>query len=270
MGRNRMKALAINTVGIIVITVVSIVLVFQFVKGNLANMLFSMYCKLSSLFSFTPPECKKEEIIKEVYIAETSNYGFSKELLKYILLCWKNYRNSNNFVTCYKVRITKLPVENVTEENVTKVLKKEYGCEEFQNFDYECGAMDNLVWLVDGDVILIDENVLKEAINYASVPKTLLESPISFQYFLTKKSELITLLKEVYPQTICNVLGCDWYYDPKALQVYFNFTNEIIKYDIPLILSYLERNGNVFSPIRSQTILFIKYNPKRNCVEVVG
>ena len=164
-----------------------------------------------------------------------------------------------------------MPVENVTELNITKVLREEYLCEYFQNSDYDCGVMDNLVWYVDGKIksTLTSIDVLN-AINNVSIPTTLFKD--NFTITIPKsKLEMKKMLEKDIPQEICKKILCNnWHYNSSNYAVIFNVSSKILKYDIFQVLSFLEKNGFIHSPINMQKVLFIKYNKERNCVEVIG
>jgi hypothetical protein len=92
-------------------------------------------------------------------------------LLAHIIACWDNAEIKGIYKShpCYELRLSG-HVENVTEGNVTNILIKEDHCKSIENSDYGCGAKNQILWNIDGDIInnqtivLIEYNVSSEAI----------------------------------------------------------------------------------------------------------
>ena len=156
-----MKGLALETIILLIIGIAGLLILLGLYTGTFkpaANWFYcNVYYKLAPVFNpkITLPDfCKAEENLNVVEIKESSNKAFSRILLAYIIACWKEaeLKGLDKSHPCYELRLLK-EVDNVTEKNVTDVLIKEDHCSSIENSDYECGAQNNILWKVDGNVI---------------------------------------------------------------------------------------------------------------------
>jgi hypothetical protein len=170
-----MKALALETIVAVIIAMAGI-MVFLYFTGFLKSSSNWFYCnvflKIQNLFSrqqiSMPETCKdyaKEEV-KVEEIEESDNRIVSRMILAYIIACWNEaeLKGLNKDHPCYEIHL-KNKVDDVTEANVTRVLIEEDGCKSIENSDYGCGALDQILWRVDGEIIRNQETIL---IRYSS------------------------------------------------------------------------------------------------------
>ena len=158
-----MKALALETIVAAIIAIAGII-IFLHLTGALKNASNWFYCnvfiKIQSLFSgqrFSIPNVCKDYIKEEVKveeISEVNNRIVSRILLAYIISCWREaeLKGLNRDHSCYEIHF-KWSVDNVTEFNVTKVLIEEDRCKSIENADYGCGAQNQILWNVEGEII---------------------------------------------------------------------------------------------------------------------
>lgn len=157
-----MKGLALNVIWGLIIAISGMLVFLFLVTGTFRSAANWFYCnvywKVASFFReevSIPEVCKG---LRRVYaklerIDETNNELFSRKLLAYIIACWKDAEMRGIYEShpCYELR---LPggVENVSEEDVTRILLKEDRCTSIENFPV-CGARDQIVWSVEGGLI---------------------------------------------------------------------------------------------------------------------
>jgi len=159
-----LKGLALNVMFGFLIAVVAVILFISLVTGSLQNAAKWLYCdayiKTVSFFwgqetASIPKGCKFEESPPEVVeINEQDNKIFSRQLLAYIIKCWKEVEIKRLYKThsCYELNLLK-EVDSVTEENVTSILINEDHCKSIENSDYGCGAKNQIIWDIDGKII---------------------------------------------------------------------------------------------------------------------
>lgn len=158
-----MKALAIETIFLIIIATASAMLFIALVGFyNPASRSFfcNFYMSFVGLFSkqvAIPEVCKKMDIspeLKTVEVCESDKIKFSRILLSYIISCWKivEVRNMSEDSGCYEIKL-KCKTDDVSEENVTYILKKEDRCRSIENSDFGCGERDQILWRVGGGII---------------------------------------------------------------------------------------------------------------------
>jgi hypothetical protein len=158
-----MKGLALETIVAAIIAIAGVIVflsLFGFFKGASNWFYCNIFVKIQSLFvrqDVSIPEACREYIkeeVKRVEISESDNKIFSRILLGYIIACWKDaeMKGLNKDHACFELEL-KNEVEDVTEENVTKILIEEDRCKSIENSDYNCGAKDQILWKVENDVI---------------------------------------------------------------------------------------------------------------------
>jgi len=158
-----MKGLALETIVAAIIAIAGVI-IFLHLIGTFKNASNWFYCnifiKIQSFFSgqrFSIPNVCKDYTKEEVKIEEVSeidNKIVSRMLLAYIISCWREaeMKGLNKDHSCYEIHF-KRSVYDVSEFNVTKVLIEEDGCKSIENADYGCGAQDQILWKVYGEVI---------------------------------------------------------------------------------------------------------------------
>lgn len=162
--RWKVKGLALNIIFSLVIALVAVMLFISLVSGTLQNAAKFFYCdvyfKVVTFFmgqetASIPKTCKPtEDQAKVVEVRSQDNKVFSRELLAYIITCWKETEIKQMYKThsCYELHLMKI-VDNVTEQNVSSILINEDHCKSIDNSDYDCGDKDQIVWNIDGNVI---------------------------------------------------------------------------------------------------------------------
>jgi len=279
------KGLALHTIAAFIIAIIGVSVFLLLVSGNMQEAINTIYCKTylwianSIPFAETPtiPEiCTPKKYLASERINERDNKVVSRILLALTISCWKQaeiLRKEEDF-GCYEVKISN-KVENVTEANLSTVLIEEDHCKSIENSDYGCGVKNQIVWDVEGKILFLTKNIMAEVINNNTYPSEIPvnESMIPNLSSLTKKSELREYLKDEIPSKICwyfNSIGKSCSFTLKNNIVTFNITSKIYNYDIDLILSELEREGKIYSPINTQPVIFIKYDASREAVVIKG
>ena len=159
-----MKGLAINIIFSLIIALVGVIVFISLVTGALQDAANWFYCdvyfKVTSFFlgqetASIPKSCVPSEaqpVVAE--IKDQSNGMVSRELLSYIITCWKETEIKQLYKThpCYELHLT-AQVGDVTEQNVTDILINEDRCKSIENSDYGCGSKDQILWEIDGSVI---------------------------------------------------------------------------------------------------------------------
>jgi hypothetical protein len=158
-----MKALALETIVAAIIAMAGMI-TFLYLTGFFKNASNWFYCnvflKIQNLFSkqqiSVPEACKdymKEEV-KVEEIDESNNRIVSRMILAHIINCWNKaeVKGLNKDHACYEIHL-KRSIDDVTEDNVTRVLIEEDRCKSIENSDYGCGAQDQILWKVEGEVI---------------------------------------------------------------------------------------------------------------------
>ncbi|RLI75161.1 hypothetical protein DRP04_13770, partial [Archaeoglobales archaeon] len=175
-----MRGLALNTVFALLIAIAAAAIFLSLVTGTFKRASDWIYCKvyvgIANFFSrgeFTLPVICKEMFggrVERVEITEREKEIVARELLSYIIACWKKTELTEAYYThtCYEIR---LPgnVEDVSEKDVSRILLEEDKCKSIQNWDYGCGAKDQIIWSVEGKVNLTAEQ-LSKAINEVTTP----------------------------------------------------------------------------------------------------
>lgn len=276
-----MRGLALNIVWAMIIAVASVLVFLSLISGTFkhaANWLYcNLYIKLLTSFSraATLPEFCRYEIkfhgeVRE--IKERSNLAFSRTLLAYIIACWKGaeLREFYQSHPCYELHLAG-SVENVTEANLSEVLINEDRCKSIENSDYGCGERNQILWDVDGEVALTEQN-LSDAINRFTTPNPIPVNPemIPSLANVKRKLQLINFLASDVPETICSSIDCQWTYNDTLDWVILTVGQNRYLYRIDYITSYLEKVGLINSSISDQRILLVRYNGPKEGVEVIG
>jgi len=285
-----MKGLALDVVWSIVIAMASVLLFLGIVTGTLKNAANWIYCdifmKIINLFSGSetasvPESCKdivgSEAII--VKVLDTDNEIFSRKLLSYIIVCWKEAEVKGLYEShpCYDLRLSGA-VDDVSEKNVSDILIKEDRCISIENSDYGCGEQDQILWSVDGMIKHLTRQNISDALNEFIYPKKIvfIEDKIPQIDDVKTKSKLKTFLSKDVPESICKSLKtkCSWKFIKSTNDILFNINEDgktkQYSYNVDQILFYIEKNGFVDSFINNQKILLVKYNGVRDAVEVIG
>lgn len=292
-----MKGLALEVVWSIIIAMVGVLIFLLLITGTFKNAANWFYCdiymKIINFFSGSglasiPEQCKgvvkgesKREDVKDV-----DNKIFSRKLLAYIIACWNELEVKGLYEShpCYELRLSG-NVENVSEENVSSILVNEDHCRSIENsdfneiLDYDCGAKNQILWSVDGEVKSLTRNDVATAINAFTEPT---EIPIDENMIpsienIKTRIELKKFIVDDVPKFICNSPGVrciEWNYVKSNGYVWINIVdgNDYIvrAYSSDAIISDLEKKGMIESVISNQKIILIQYNGEKDAVEVMG
>jgi len=171
------KGLEINLIWIVLLAVLSVVVLIGMTTQTFQPLAYRLYCdvylKIVGIFSHLetsslPAYCKPNTgyEVQVVDINDQDNKIFSRNLLSYIISCWKETEIKENYKThtCYELHPLKL-VQDVTEESVTNILIKEDLCRSIENSDFGCGVMNQIIWNVDGSIINDQKIILIEYAN---------------------------------------------------------------------------------------------------------
>ncbi len=157
------KGVALNFVIMLIIAVVGVITFIMLITGSLQNATTSIYCntyvKLLNIIPSSegptiPEMCRIKKHIESEDLEGTDNKIVSRKLLAYIISCWNNVdalHIEGNY-SCYELRLSG-NIENVTEENVSRILVREDHCKSIENSDYGCGAKDQIIWEIGGDIL---------------------------------------------------------------------------------------------------------------------
>lgn len=284
--RLKMKGLALNVVWGLIIAIASVLVFLSLITGTFKNAANWFYCdvyiKVISFFTNSeiasvPDTCRPtiKDHAKVETVDDTDNKIFSRKLLAYIIACWGEAEIKGIFEShpCYELRLSE-HVENVSEGNVTQILIKEDHCKSIENSDYGCGAKNQIVWSIDGEVLsLTEQNVLDE-INLFTVPNQIPGINIGMIPSVAGIKETIQLkgfLAKDVPTSICGAITCDsWNYNRSTDLVLFNISSNIYNYSIDSIMSDMEIKGFTNSTINYQKILLVEYNGPKDAIEVIG
>jgi hypothetical protein len=288
-----MKGFAFNVVIAILIAIVGVSIFIMLISGSLQNASTTIYCntyvKLINLIPSSegpiiPEICRFNAAIKTKEFDYTDNKIVSRILLAYIIQCWNDVENLriDDDYSCYELRVSGM-IDNVTEENVSSILIKEDHCSSIENSDYNCGAKNQIMWDVDGNISSsLNKSIMVNIINNNTLPNPIPvnESMIPDLSDLIKKSELSNYLREEIPESICGNVSinpnttCE--YNINISLVNFNITDlttnnsQYYLYNIDNILAYLEKIHLIYSPINTQKVLLIRYDSQRECIVVKG
>jgi hypothetical protein len=287
------KGLALSIVIAMIVAFIGITVFIMFITTDMNSALNTIYCntfvKIINFIPFvetpgTPEVCHSEQPpIKTGYISETDNKIFSRILLGYIITCWNDVETLHveGDRSCYELRISG-EIENVTEYNISEILNKENHCIDIENSDYGCGAKNQILWNVEGEILSLNKSTMVTTLNNETKPSPIpiTNSMIPVLSKLSKKSELETFLKEEVPNKICSSinltpnLAC--LYSFNITTINFNIINtssmnsQSYNYNIDEVISSLEKKGNIYSPINTQTVLLVKYDSSKDCIMVKG
>ncbi|MBN2422392.1 hypothetical protein JXB41_04130 [Candidatus Woesearchaeota archaeon] len=167
--------LAINTVFVILVTIISIILILGIFSTKLPGFAKGIYCKTFFYIhsaAFIPKGLRADQnyCISENALAPAEIINDPETLnitvLGYVIACWKEMdygRYSDNFL-CFELtagpRITD-PVP-ISEEEITHILIDEKMCDVLANNDSisDCGDENNIQWNLDA--IYPRQNILIE------------------------------------------------------------------------------------------------------------
>ncbi|MCK4429023.1 MAG: hypothetical protein KAU95_01505 [Candidatus Aenigmarchaeota archaeon] len=157
------KGIALNYIIALVIAVTGVITFISLITGSLHGTTTAIYCNTyvklvnmvpSSEGPLIPEVCREKGPVHSESLEGSDNKKVSRKLLSYIISCWNNVDISHiegNY-TCYQLRLSG-NIDDVTEENVSALLIIEDHCESIENSDYGCGAKDQIIWDVSGDVL---------------------------------------------------------------------------------------------------------------------
>ncbi|MGC9310208.1 MAG: hypothetical protein ACP5E4_00625 [Candidatus Aenigmatarchaeota archaeon] len=161
------KGLAIDLTGTMLIAIVGIGILILFVSGSLSKSVNQGFCFLANGIGIEPRWCEHRAFAREtVDLEPLTKEDLAIELAAHSINCWMEAikpKEKENFV-CYEIFLKKHPGP-VTEEDMTRVMEEEGGCEILQNFyiitesgtviEYpgDCGDRDEIDWRVFDKVI---------------------------------------------------------------------------------------------------------------------
>ena len=286
-----MKGLALNVIWSIVIAIASVLLFLGIITGTLKNAANWFYCdiyiKIINFFggsgmSSIPESCKSvvKGSVKTEVVNDEDNRIFSRKLLAHVIACWNEAETKGLYEShpCYELKLSG-NVGNVSERNVSDILLNEDHCKSIENEDYGCGAKDQILWSVDGEVFSLTKSNISESLNKLTIPE---ELPVSEDMIpsidnIKTKIQLKDFLSKDVPDSVCKSLGskCSyWKFSKTSGYVWFKIIEEeeamIYSYNIDQVTFYLENLGIVKSEINKQKILLIEYNGDKDAVEVIG
>lgn len=167
-----LKGLALNIIFSLVIALVAVILFISLVTGTLQNASKWFYCdvyfKIVSSFlgqetASIPKMCIPTESTcpSPEEIRDQDNKIVSRELLAYIIKCWKDTEIKQIYKThcCYELHLIN-EVDNVTEQNVSSILTNEDHCKSIENSDFDCGSKNQIIWNIDGNIITNQKIIL--------------------------------------------------------------------------------------------------------------
>ena len=286
------KGLAISMIIGLIIAFVGVSVFIMLVSGNMHSALNTIYCNtyvwIANSIPFvespaTPESCIFKSYTSTKEIDKKDNKIVSRTLLALVISCWEQVETlrKNKDYGCYEVRLSK-KVENVTEANLSDILIKEDHCKSIENVDYGCGAYNQIIWNVEGEILSLNKTIMANAINNNTYPLKIPvnQSMIPNLSVLNKKSELKEFLEDKIPSEICTYFNFTpdliCFFDHNKGIITLNITNstsnlsKIYNYNIDLILSSMEKSGKIYSPVNTQSVLFIKYDASKEAVIVKG
>jgi len=154
------KGFEMNLVVAMIIALIGVSLFIALTNNGVKDAATSIYCSTFAKSSgdigetSVPEMCRGASEFTATKVQVTDNKLFSRELLSYIISCWKKSDGLkiNEKYTCFELQ---LPgnVANVTEASVSDILNREDHCRSIENSDYGCGILDQISWNVEGGVI---------------------------------------------------------------------------------------------------------------------
>jgi hypothetical protein len=177
--------IAINTMMVILITIISIILLLGIFSTKLPTFSKSIYCKTFFFIhssTFVPKSlraeqdyCKENELL-EPPVTLSDDVPLNISLLGYMTACWKeaDYGGYTKNKLCYQLiigpKVVKNPAGfiNVSERELTEILLDEDLCKIFSNNvigaagPYACGDSDDIFWDITNDEFKEEQDVLIE------------------------------------------------------------------------------------------------------------
>jgi hypothetical protein len=154
------KGFEMNLIVAMILALIGVSLFIAITNGGVRDAATSIYCKTFVKSSggegdiSVPEICKGKSEFSANQIQSTDNKLFSRELLSYIISCWKKSDGPKvkEKYTCFELNLPG-KVSNVTEADVSQILNKEDHCRSIENSDYGCGVMDQISWNVESGTI---------------------------------------------------------------------------------------------------------------------
>jgi hypothetical protein len=162
-----MKGLEIETIFIILITLISISLLFMFVSGPLQDLGKNVFCFFyQNVLQQKHELCEASGIsIETKKISPSTREELARYIAAYSIACWQNAKFEKGEATmCFSIELEKNPGE-ITEYDITKIMEDEGGCKILENsiikdingneisYSGNCGDEDQIYWDVYGNFI---------------------------------------------------------------------------------------------------------------------
>ena len=117
-----MKGIALSTIALFLIAIVSIVVLISFIGGNMPQALKSGYCSMirgligllplpESLKPSLPLYCEPFSVVQQMYYTESSNPDrISFDIAAYVMACWEKTGSINmgQDTNCYEIVIKRI------------------------------------------------------------------------------------------------------------------------------------------------------------------
>lgn len=166
--------MAMNLVGTMVVALAGIGILIMFVTGTLQSSVEDGFCYLANGIGMEVDSCPKPSDAR--HVEELEPYDTEElaiDVAARILDCWMEAVKplDKQDVVCYEIFLNHHPGP-VTEEDVTKILEAEGGCEIIQNvmvvnsdgeeveFSGDCGENDEIDWQIY-DAVIEEESLIR-------------------------------------------------------------------------------------------------------------
>ncbi|MEM5829287.1 MAG: hypothetical protein QW040_00435 [Candidatus Aenigmatarchaeota archaeon] len=133
-----MKGIALSTIALFLIAIVSITVLISFVGSNIPNALKESYCSIvQGLIGFLPlsatfrpslpPFCRQSPTQNLVYIESSNPEKISFDIASYVMACWEitGKINVGQNINCYELVIKRIE-GSVNESSVKSQLPRDY------------------------------------------------------------------------------------------------------------------------------------------------
>lgn len=163
----QMKGFELDIVGVMLISLVGIGILLLFVSGTLRDSISEGFCYLTQKVGIQMNWCRPQGIPKKAIEVEYKTVNdMGVNLAAYSLKCWMEASKSENKkdTVCYELFLKKHP-GNLSEEQLTKIMEDQGGCDILQNYmvvdesgkdvEYsgDCGDKDEIDWQIFGNLI---------------------------------------------------------------------------------------------------------------------
>ena len=163
IGNKGSKGIEINVMAYLLIGIIGVLLLLIFIYGPLNMLIKNGFCYFyQGMLGQRSDFCEQPPHIPEsIDISPGTQKELAREIAAYSIVCWQEKRLAvTESIVCYKLWINKHP-GNVTEQDVTKIMEAENGCNALENskvvnetgsivpYKGFCGYEDSIQWDVD-------------------------------------------------------------------------------------------------------------------------